>query len=1459
MIWPDIELFPAEFDSAFIEFQVFERNWFIRDYLIGKASLQLNYVNARKNHMFAKRYLDLRREDSTACTGKLNVTVFVLQPGQQPPSASAMEEAADDGQEKGEEQEENLLKSCVLQTKVQETNGKPHHVIINIHRVEDLRYPMNPYVTVEFASNVKKIENGVNVTKYTFNYSVQIPVMTPPFEDTIIVKLWNSVSFGSDELIAQGLISFSELRNKSMPPRWFVLYGWDPNEIRDVTAISGKGQEPEPNYFKGRLLMSGRVERLDSPADMEVAKVLPAKPIAEPNSQLMALLSDVYMVVGAEGRKWGKCWVELSYGSESARTKPDVYGESLMGSSAKGVELSAQDEEDDDSDQVKSAEQVSVFQFSEEKGRIEPLVCNVTEDVHSQPYVMINLYTDTLLNLNKGRRIAYAKRMLHEFDWYDQGNPGKPKFFALDAMPDLAGSRNPPAVLMVIEKHHTDDVLRHARKRIQPMVYILRTYLFAARNISYEGMRPDLEPDFLRCRISCAGMVGVTGKKQGPRPLFMEVLDLKVILSSESTKVTPTIEPITVTLMKEETWGNRDVGKAVCVYTHLRKRDMLYNWEKYDLRPQWVKVKGGAYGNQAVGEILVAFELLLWKDRDVPKLQPREMWPQPSEAFDPRNHFCQLRKVTLHFSLFGLRDLLPLPWVGGLLNNEVSNPVVEVEVPSFRKPDPEETSSKDESSTEGAKLVFEFKETIPQGDERRKADRLLSWRSTKYREGDAGTNFEFFQVKTLNCEIPDKPILQPYVRIRVYERRRALLGIGSESRTLIGESLQGLERDFPCLWYDGVDANKKFEEQRELIEKMVKRTELDARVKDEFQQMSEQELLAMLREARQQERELGNVNDKGGDRVADLVQPPEPKIEDLDDFALPRQLRYIPPGVKRPLKLTPLRDLNLHMEESFSPKNGAAVEISGSAQKTLGMKLECSTEPPFVHDFWYKSVPLLRNTDIIKLDDTSDTAIDWFFQPGRTFGFVKCCYKLVDASLDGWPKPKTDDQEDEPEEVNDDDAELDDEDDEDDREKLKRSLDLNVGKKRELNKYAFTEKKLIKRFKPPEVNRVCVRLSFRRAVCLFGKGSGFADPFLDFQLGRNEHVSCRNMFKAQQNQPQFYHPEERFVILPEDSRLEVRIYDLADVGSFNDTLIGATVIDLEDRWNSTYWRKESSKPNTMPYENRPLFSEYFIGQNRGSIEMCVEMLKADEAADIKPSNMHKPAADVIEVRFIVWQTYNVKPYNGGETTNIKIGIKLDCKEYAGRYPAQQFTDVHYMCNSGEGKFNYRFVYPDIQLPVKSCSAQIMLYHSEAISGDYAMGLVTLELQRHLQAVARENEMIEAETELTLVGFEEDDTKKGEDGTSAGDKEEVGSVKVKLQVMMKTQASGMPAGIGWDEPNQFPVLFTPSEGRDWGTFLSGFGISLPDFWKIILKKLIPLVITAVLFLANVVLLKYMGLM
>ena len=58
-------------------------------------------------------------------------------------------------------------------------------------------------------------------------------------------------------------------------------------------------------------------------------------------------------------------------------------------------------------------------------------------------------------------------------------------------------------------------------------------------------------------------------------------------------------------------------------------------------------------------------------------------------------------------------------------------------------------------------------------------------------------------------------------------------------------------------------------------------------------------------------------------------------------------------------------------------------------------------------------------------------------------------------------------------------------------------------------------------------------------------------------------------------------------------------------------------------------------------------------------------------------------------------------------------------------------------------------------------------------------------------------------------------------------------------MTQSEANQKRAGKGREDPNDYPQLVTPAEGRGWGDVLGGFSISLPDLG--LMKKIIPIVL------------------
>jgi hypothetical protein len=738
---------------------------------------------------------------------------------------------------------------------------------------------------------------------------------------------------------------------------------------------------------------------------------------------------------------------------------------------------------------------------------------------------------------------------------------------------------------------------------------------------------------------------------------------------------------------------------------------------------------------------------------------------------------------------------------------------------------------------------------MPGGDPKVKSECLKKWKSNK--DGTLCDNFEFLQVGKLNIEIPDKAILEPYIRIRVVEEPTQYMLLGKiGSPTLIGESLQSLGKLLPCCWLEGVSTDKPFKEQTHLIHDRFRRAEETARVREKFQQMTIAELKLMIQSVRY-DTDNQNANGREPGKGLALIQQGHEIAQFLDSSGVPLVLREVPKDIRRPLLVKP-KNSNMQVVPNFNAPPGEKIRDAGGdgARKICKGKLEHSKTPPFVHDFYYRNVPLMRNQDVL---DPNEETIDWNYQPGRVFGFVKCTFKLTD----GWSAqlPHDDANADHAADVDEDDVV-----EQTDEEKLRSSLGIDPA----LDRYAFTEKLLFQRYKDSErvPARVRVRLYLVKAVCIYGKSSGFADPYISFDIGTSIQVSMRNMAKQGTNTPEFYRVEERDIKLPEDCRLEIKLMDLDTTGVLGDTLIGSTVIDLEDRWHSRQWQTKNKLQN-VPTENRSLFTPAYVGVNRGSIEMWVEMIESVQASELKPSDLRRPAAIELEVRFVIWSAADVKCVAGdNEYTNVKIGCKLECKEYMGEYYAKQETDVHFN-STGNAMFNWRIVYPRIKTPTAAAVVEFKLYHYELL-GDTAVGSLDLDIKKYIERVQTSLDCVQIgphDLKFRPVQASSDEGADAKGGDEESKEEEVGSVNVTMYVMTSIEAQGRQAGIGREDPNDDPQLITPIEGRDWGAYLATFGFGWPDFglWKKLIPVVMAMLLGIILFFAGVIGFRQLGLL
>jgi len=401
---------------------------------------------------------------------------------------------------------------------------------------------------------------------------------------------------------------------------------------------------------------------------------------------------------------------------------------------------------------------------------------------------------------------------------------------------------------------------------------------------------------------------------------------------------------------------------------------------------------------------------------------------------------------------------------------------------------------------------------------------------------------------------------------------------------------------------------------------------------------------------------------------------------------------------------------------------------------------------------------------------------------------------------------------------------------------------------RELNKWAFSHQTFFEKYRNHTPTRIRIRLYFVKAICIFGKAYGSADPYLTFTIG-DEKNSLRNVAQFGTNEPEFYRAEERDLELPHGGRCQIDMLDIGDV-PFSvgqpdqfDAMIGSTVLDLEDRWHSDHLLMKTNQ-GQIPRENRPLIVITPGGKSSvtGNLMMWIEMIDSKEAADKKATPLQKPPAMKIELRFVIWTLENVKLVDNGKT-DARVSISLQCEEYTGPFPCMQKTDTHHG-STGSAVFNWRIVYPEIVLPSKACIIDVGLYDYNLIAGDVPIGSTSLDIRKFVDKVGSSMDtMTKEHSKLRFKSSLDED-----------EGQNIGEVDLDMMVMPQSEAKVKPAGIERSDPNENPQLMTPMEGRGWDSILPSFAFSLPSFglWK----KFLPLILFTLLALVG---LKYVGLL
>ncbi|XP_065818496.1 fer-1-like protein 6 isoform X1 [Labrus bergylta] len=287
-------------------------------------------------------------------------------------------------------------------------------------------------------------------------------------------------------------------------------------------------------------------------------------------------------------------------------------------------------------------------------------------------------------------------------------------------------------------------------------------------------------------------------------------------------------------------------------------------------------------------------------------------------------------------------------------------------------------------------------------------------------------------------------------------------------------------------------------------------------------------------------------------------------------------------------------------------------------------------------------------------------------------------------------------------------------------------------------------------------------------------------------------------------------------------------------------------------------------------ETRTLFNKARPGMDQGQVQMWVDMFPMDlphpgPSVDISP---RKPKG--YELRIIIWNTEDViledsNFLTGQQSSDIYIKGWLK-----GLEDDRQETDVHYNSLTGEGNFNWRFVFPFFYMPAEKVVVvrkrehifsldkteeklpailNLQVWDFETLSSDDFLGTVELDLHGFPRGAKTAKvckvDMLTDGTEKISI-FQQKRARGWWPVSKSG--ELTGKVEAEFHLVTAEEAEKNPVGRARKEPEPLPKPNRPDTSFSW--FVNPFKCFFHLIWKNYKKYIIiglVLLITA-LFLA-----------
>ncbi|XP_041358290.1 otoferlin-like [Gigantopelta aegis] len=293
-------------------------------------------------------------------------------------------------------------------------------------------------------------------------------------------------------------------------------------------------------------------------------------------------------------------------------------------------------------------------------------------------------------------------------------------------------------------------------------------------------------------------------------------------------------------------------------------------------------------------------------------------------------------------------------------------------------------------------------------------------------------------------------------------------------------------------------------------------------------------------------------------------------------------------------------------------------------------------------------------------------------------------------------------------------------------------------------------------------------------------------------------------------------------------------------------------------------------------ETRPLYNPEKPGIEQGKLELWVDMFPMDmpapgPAVDVSP---RKPKS--YELRCIIWNTDDVVLEDDAFFTGEKMS-DIYVKGWIKGSEDIQSTDIHYRSLTGEGNFNWRFVFPfdylvaeekivisrketlfswdetESKIPAR---LNLQVWDADHFSADDFLGSLTLDLNRFPRAAKSAKhcslDMLKTDGTVPQMSLFKQKRVKGWwpfaiKNEGSDELELTGKVEAELHLMTFEEAEKHAAGLGRNEPDPLEKPNRPDSSFMW--FMNPWKSIRYILWHnykwVIVKILIVLLLAALL--------------